>query len=57
MPADSQASNSIEQQALNAIAHLPPEDKKKILEYINSIVNLEQIKNDKGSSTQNWRIC
>jgi hypothetical protein len=52
MPADSQTSDSIEQQALNAIAHLPPEDKKKILEYIHSIINLEKVKNDQGSSTQ-----
>ena len=52
MPADSQTNISVEQQALNAIAHLPPEDKKKILEYIKSIVNLEQVKNDQGSSTQ-----
>lgn len=43
--------NLVEQQAINALNHLPDKDKEKVLKYIESLLNLEIAKNDKASST------
>ena len=50
MPADSVEHDSVEQQAIKALAHLEPEEKVKVLEYIESLVNLHEIHNDQGSA-------
>jgi hypothetical protein len=51
MPADSPENISVEQQALKAIAYLNPEEQRKVLAYIMSLINLEKTKNDKSSAT------
>jgi hypothetical protein len=43
---------AVEQQAVKALAHLDDEDKRKVLEYITSLINLENAKNDQTSTTQ-----
>jgi hypothetical protein len=48
MPADSD-NNAIEQQAVHAMNYLSPEDKKKVLEYINSLITLDKATNDQRS--------
>jgi hypothetical protein len=52
MPADS-TDKAVEQQALNALSYLSPEEQRHVLEYINSIINLDKTKNDQGSSVKN----
>ena len=52
MPADSETS-TVEQQAVLALNHLGPKDKKKVLEYIANLIALEKVKNDQTSPTQN----
>lgn len=44
--------NTVEQQAVKALAHLDDEDKRKVLEYITSLITLENAKNDQTSTTQ-----
>lgn len=51
MPADSTSDSSIERQALEALEHLGDDDKNKVLEYIHSLVTLDQINNDQASSS------
>ena len=42
----------VEEQAINALAHLSDKDKEKVLRYIESLVTLEQVKkNDEASTT------
>jgi hypothetical protein len=42
----------VEQQALNALHYLSDKDKQKVLEYIESILTLENTKNDQASSAK-----
>jgi hypothetical protein len=52
MPAALEESkNLVEQQAANALSHLSDRDKEKVLKYIESLLNLDKIKNDEASST------
>jgi hypothetical protein len=44
--------NAVEQQAVKALAHLDDENKRKVLEYIISLINLKDVKNDQTSATQ-----
>jgi hypothetical protein len=46
MPADSSEQYSVERQALAALEHLSDEDKHRVLEYIQSLVHLEEAKHD-----------
>jgi hypothetical protein len=57
MPADSIEQNTVEQQALHALAHLSDKDKASVLSYIESLVTLEKVKNDQRSSTQDRDVC
>jgi hypothetical protein len=41
----------VEQQALNALNYLSDRDKEKVLKYIQSLLSLEEIKNDEASAT------
>jgi hypothetical protein len=50
MPAASSEQNSVEQQALHALNYLNHEDQQKVLEYISSLVALEKVNNDQGST-------
>jgi hypothetical protein len=50
MPAAVVENEAIQQQAIKALAYLSDEDKLKVLEYIDSLVNLHKIHNDQGSS-------
>jgi hypothetical protein len=44
-------STQVEDQALAALHHLSDEDKHKVLEYIASLIHLEQVTNDNAKST------
>lgn len=50
------STETVEQQAVKALAHLADEDKRKVLEYIASLVKLENAKNDQTSITQDWGV-
>lgn len=51
MPAAPEESKDlVEQQAANALGYLSDRDKEKVLKYIESLLNLEKIKNDEASS-------
>jgi hypothetical protein len=41
----------VEQQALSALNYLSDRDKEKVLKYIQSLLFLEEIKNDEASAT------
>jgi hypothetical protein len=41
---------SVEQQAINALNYLDDQDKQKVLEYIDSLINLDKANNDKRSN-------
>lgn len=51
MPADSSEQHTVEQQAVNALAYLNDKDKHQVLQYIDSLILLETVKNDQRSST------
>ena len=51
MSTDSSEHSSVEQQALKAVRYLSPEEQRKVLAYISSLINLEKVKNDERSST------
>lgn len=52
MPADStNLKDLVERQALEALEHLSDKDKHKVLEYIQSLLHLAEVKNDQASST------
>jgi len=53
MPVSPEETKSlVEEQAINALSHLNDKDKDKVLRYIESLVNLEQVnKNDQTSTT------
>ena len=53
MPVSPEETKSlVEEQAINALSHLSDKDKDKVLRYIESLVNLEQVnKNDQTSTT------
>jgi GTP1/Obg family GTP-binding protein len=42
--------NAIEQQAIEALAYLDDESKRKVLNYIDSLVTLDKVNNGSGSS-------
>ena len=42
---------SVELQALAALQHLSDDERRKVLEYLKSLIILENTKNDKGSLT------
>lgn len=48
-PAAHQDDSSVEQQALKALSYLDDNARQKVLEYIESLVKLEQANYDKGS--------
>jgi flagellar motor switch protein FliG len=43
--------HTVEQQAIHALAYLNDEDKHKVLEYIASLLTLEEAKHDQTSAT------
>jgi hypothetical protein len=49
MPADS-TQDAVEQQAVHAMNYLSTEDKKKVLEYIDSLITLDKTTNDQRST-------
>jgi hypothetical protein len=51
MPADPVFKNTVEEQALQALSHLSDKDQAEVLKYIESLVTLEKVKNDQGSTT------
>lgn len=51
MPADSSEHPSVEQQAIKALSYLPEDDKAKVLEYIDNLINLHDAHNDQTSAT------
>jgi hypothetical protein len=44
--------SSVEQQAVKALAYLDDSDKQKVLEYISSLIDLTEAKNDEASVTK-----
>lgn len=53
MHTEQDKSDSVKQQALNALQHLDEKDKEHILKYIQSLLTLDKAENDQRSSTQN----
>lgn len=51
MPADS-TNKTVEQQAIDALSYLNQEEQYNVLNYINSLVNLNSVKDDQGSPAQ-----
>jgi len=51
MAATSAKKSLVEEQALQALQHLSQEDKSKVIEYIDSLITLEKVKNDQTSTT------
>jgi len=52
MPASPEVTKMlVEEQAINALNHLSDKDKEKVLKYIQSLLTLEEVKNDKASAT------
>jgi len=51
MHVDSTAKNTVEEQALQALRYLSDDDQAAVLKYIDSLVTLEKVKNDQGSTT------
>jgi hypothetical protein len=51
MPADSTI-KTVEQQAIDALSYLNPEEQTNVLSYINSLINLDSVKDDQRSPAQ-----
>jgi len=49
----------LELEALKALTKITDADKRKVLEYIESLILLERTtkNNGQGNAQQNWRIC
>lgn len=52
MHADAQDQEAVRQHALEAMKHLGDEDRRKILEYMNGLITLEEVKHDQASPSQ-----
>ena len=49
--------NAVESLTMQALTYLDPEEKRKVLEYIDSLATLTKFRNEQPGTTENSPVC